>query len=547
MPITTLDLNSAPNDASVRRSLSTLSSAVVKSRRIVVVTGAGISCSCGIPDFRSSDGLYNLVKQQYPDVVIKGRDLFDASLFRDKTSTAVFYTFISGLKAAIDKAEPSPTHHFLSTLNKRGKLLRSYTQNIDGLEERSGISGTGSLPSTSKTPETEVPKVDAPTVDTAKTEKPKIGKDVKNIQLHGDIHKVRCTACSAVFPFSEEHMDVFQKGTTLECPECKQRCEERVARSARPLRVGSLRPAIVLYDEAHPLGDDIAAIQTTDLAKRPDLLIIMGTSLKVHGCKKLVKDFAKAVRQGHPSSSTAAPKVIFVNKTAPAAEWSTIIDVHIQGTTDAWVERVLSDWKHSKPADFETQPTLKEVLATKNSKTATTAPSIAKPKPRATKRSTSNEENVAPAAPRGKKASASKTVSTIASTATASISKPLATKASSTKGVLSDRVFATPTSVKPKAVKASTSNATKAKRSKPAVDTENGENSVANTSGKRPSTPITRVLLPLTPPLSPSKRQNVSSHYETIDGEELNPRKRQRSLNGSLEDLSQTIESLAAC
>ena len=164
-------------------------------------------------DFRSSDGLYNLVKQQYPDVVLKGRDLFDASLFRDKTSTAVFYTFISGLKAAIDKAEPSPTHHFLHTLHKRGKLLRSYTQNIDGLEERSGLTGTGTVPTA------------ADDVNKGKTEKPKIAKDAKNIQLHGDIHRVRCNVCSANFPCDEEHMQAFQKGTAPDCPECKQRSE----------------------------------------------------------------------------------------------------------------------------------------------------------------------------------------------------------------------------------------------------------------------------------------------------------------------------------
>ena len=144
--------------------------------------------------------------------------------------------------------------------------------------------------------------------------------------------------------------------------------DDRVARSARPLRVGNLRPAIVLYDEAHPLGDDIATIQTNDLSKRPDLLIIMGTSLKVHGLKKLVKEFAKAVKQGS-SASTMNPKVIFVNKTAPAAEWSSIIDTHVEGTTDEWVERVTADWKHSRPVDWESQPTLREIMVTKTERT----------------------------------------------------------------------------------------------------------------------------------------------------------------------------------
>lgn len=144
--------------------------------------------------------------------------------------------------------------------------------------------------------------------------------------------------------------------------------DDRVARSARPVRVGTLRPAIVLYDEPHPLGDDIATIQTADLSKRPDLLIIMGTSLKVHGLKKLVKEFAKAVKQGSIVSSASAPKVVFVNKTAPASEWSSIIDLHVEGTTDAWVERVVADWKHARPADWEIQPKIKTVVAATTAK-----------------------------------------------------------------------------------------------------------------------------------------------------------------------------------
>jgi NAD-dependent histone deacetylase SIR2 len=135
----------------------------------------------------------------------------------------------------------------------------------------------------------------------------------------------------------------------------------REARLARPLKIGTLRPAIVLYDEPHPLGDEIGAIQTADLSRKPDMLIIMGTSLKVHGLRKLVKEFAKAVHGTVPSSSAASSckgKVIFVNKTAPASEWSGVIDYHVQGETDRWVKKVLEDWRKMRPADWETQKTL---------------------------------------------------------------------------------------------------------------------------------------------------------------------------------------------
>ncbi|KAG8966069.1 hypothetical protein FRC03_012553 [Tulasnella sp. 419] len=344
-----------PEDVAQLKTLTSIAQAVARSKRVVVVTGAGISCSCGIPDFRSTDGLYNLVKAKYPNVVVKGRDLFDASLFRDPTSSAIFYTFIAGLKASIDSAQPSPTHHFIKTLDTKGKLLRSYTQNIDGLEERSGLLGTSS------------DEVKGKGKGKAK------GKlrlnEVKSVLLHGDIHRVRCTMCSASFMCTQEHLDKFNTGVPPDCPECSARSLARVARSARPIAIGTLRPAIVLYDEPHPLGDEIGAIETRDLARKPDLLIIMGTSLKVHGLKKLVKEFANTIHQNESASSQKTQttgsrsflnKVIFVNKTPPSSEWAGIIDYHVAGSTDAWVEQVLAVWKKCRPSDWEAQQTLDE-------------------------------------------------------------------------------------------------------------------------------------------------------------------------------------------
>ena len=147
------------------------------------------------------------MKQQHPDVVLKGRDLFDASLFRDATSTSVFYTFISQLKRSVDAAEPTPTHCFIKTLDTKNKLLRSYTQNIDGLEAKTGLLGSSSqeAKSTGKGPS-----------------KLKI-RDIRNVQLHGDIHRVRCMSCSAEYPCIAAHLKIFNDGVAPDCPECLAR------------------------------------------------------------------------------------------------------------------------------------------------------------------------------------------------------------------------------------------------------------------------------------------------------------------------------------
>lgn len=93
------------------------------------------------------------------------------------------------------------------------------------------------------------------------------------------------------------------------------------------------------------------------------MLIIMGTSLKVHGLRKLVKEFAKTVHTSVPPSGTSKTrmwtgKVIFVNRTPPAAEWADVIDYHVAGETDAWVNKVVDDWKKMRPTDWEVQQTL---------------------------------------------------------------------------------------------------------------------------------------------------------------------------------------------
>jgi len=166
------------------------------------------------------------------------------------------------------------------------------------------------------------------------------------------------------------HHDVSQLLCLFSCVAESLVAEARVARSARALKIGTLRPAIVLYDEPHPLGDDIGTIQTIDIARKPDMLIIMGTSLKVHGLKKLVKDFAKVVHAtGTGTTPNGTPKVqkswqgkvVFVNKTPPGSEWSDIIDYHIAGETDAWANKVLEDWKKMRPSDWEIQQTLDHI------------------------------------------------------------------------------------------------------------------------------------------------------------------------------------------
>lgn len=274
-----------------------------------------------------------------------GKDLFSSGLFTHPTTTSLFYTFIAELALSCQKAQPTPTHHFIARLEHKGKLLRSYTQNIDGLERRMGLECGGRGNGLKK-------------------------RGTRNVEMHGDLGRVRCVLCMSDFEALDHWMEMFREGDAPDCPACSERCEwdcgnpayrvvyslyhlasSRVARSARALPIGTLRPAIVLYDEPHPLGEEIGSLQAYDLTRSPDLLLIMGTSLKVHGLKKVVKAFAKAV---HAKGGL----VVFVNATPPSKEWEGVIDVHVQGQTDTWVARVEEEWKKIRPQDWQLQTKL---------------------------------------------------------------------------------------------------------------------------------------------------------------------------------------------
>jgi NAD-dependent SIR2 family protein deacetylase len=76
--------------------------------------------------------------------------------------------------------------------------------------------------------------------------------------------------------------------------------------------VGALRLNIVLYGKIHWENDQLNLCISSDLNLKPDLLLIIGTSLKVSGVKHLVKEFAETVHR-HEND-----QVIFVNQTQPA-------------------------------------------------------------------------------------------------------------------------------------------------------------------------------------------------------------------------------------
>jgi NAD-dependent histone deacetylase SIR2 len=245
-----------------------------------------------------------LVKEKHPDTVLKGQELFDATLFRNEKTIKCFYTFMGELRALIKKAKPTPTHKFIKSLTTNGQLLRYYTQNIDCLEERE---------------------------DKRYKEGSKIPAE-QLVQLHGTMKEVRCTLCSAKYDFTDEYESTFRQGGAPACPQCEDLDAERTRLGKRQLAIGTLRPSIVLYNEEHPEGESIGQKQVSDLKKKPDLMIVMGTSLKIPALKKFIKQAARVIH------SKPGGMVVFVNRTSPSKEWEKIFDYEVLGDSDEWVK-----------------------------------------------------------------------------------------------------------------------------------------------------------------------------------------------------------------
>lgn len=385
---------SSPSDENMSRRSSTTPSEVDESQEL--------------PNPISASQTSNMGRSSLPNM--KGKDLFDASIWSDPTRTSVFYQFATSLRQKVRDAEPTGSHKFISHLRDRGKLVRCYTQNIDQIEEKVGLStsllagpgsrgrfsrkstanaaqlnkmveevssgensgdvATSSSQSPSETP-TNTPEQQSQASTTSsqpsgktedetsttppdqpkpvpRKEAPALRSGVECVFLHGSLHLLRCFLCGQVCSWDDDDREVETlSGQQPECPHCVGATEARQERGKRALGVGKLRPDIVLYGEEHPNAHLISPIVTHDLALYPDMLLILGTSLRVHGLKVMVREFAKTVH-------SKGGKVVFVNFTKPSeSSWGDIIDYWIQWDCDAWVAdlpvRIPKLWQDPEP------------------------------------------------------------------------------------------------------------------------------------------------------------------------------------------------------
>ncbi|XP_026851349.2 NAD-dependent protein deacetylase sirtuin-1 isoform X2 [Electrophorus electricus] len=216
---------SEPPKRKKRKDINTLEDVVRllnDGKKILVLTGAGVSVSCGIPDFRSRDGIYARLAIDFPDLP-DPQAMFDIEYFR--RDPRPFFKFAKEIYPG--QFQPSLCHRFISMLDNKEKLLRNYTQNIDTLEQVAGVQ--------------------------------------RIIQCHGSFATASCLVCKHKVDCEAIREDVF-KQIVPHCPRC----------SDVPFAI--MKPDIVFFGENLPELFHRAMKQDKN---EVDLLIVIGSSLKV--------------------------------------------------------------------------------------------------------------------------------------------------------------------------------------------------------------------------------------------------------------------------
>ncbi len=118
-------------EAAFTKKFEILKALIQGSRSTVVLTGAGISTLSGIPDFRSSKGVYSSTWENY-----QVEEILSISFFLQHPE--IFYAWAKEYWYKLDQYQPNIVHAILAMLEKKGYMEGLFTQNIDMLHKRAG-------------------------------------------------------------------------------------------------------------------------------------------------------------------------------------------------------------------------------------------------------------------------------------------------------------------------------------------------------------------------------------------------------------------------
>lgn len=221
----------------MQEKIEMLQKIIDESSSIVFFGGAGVSTESGIPDFRSTSGLYHQQWAYPPETILSH------TFFEDRTEE--FYRFYREKMLFLD-ADPNTAHKALAKLEEKGKLKAVVTQNIDGLHQKAGSKAV--------------------------------------FELHGSVLRNYCTKCGAFY--DAEYIKNY--GGKIEGDAAENKYASLVPHCSKEPCHGLVKPDVVLYEEG--LDNDVIEGAISAIAAA-DCLIIGGTSLVVYPAAGLVRYF----------------------------------------------------------------------------------------------------------------------------------------------------------------------------------------------------------------------------------------------------------------
>ena len=190
-------------------------------KKVIILSGAGMSTASGLPDFRSKTGLW----KQRPESL--------ATINALKNTPKDFYFFYQWRIDKLWHIEPNDGHVMIANAEKKGLIDLIVTQNVDGLHQRAGAQNV--------------------------------------VEVHGTLNTISCIQCNSVYDsktmlqdvnWDEQNPEDFVPGKECYCTKCG----------------GQLRPDVVLFGEQLPRKNWQKAVH---VANDADLVIVLGSSLLV--------------------------------------------------------------------------------------------------------------------------------------------------------------------------------------------------------------------------------------------------------------------------
>jgi NAD-dependent deacetylase len=176
---------------SVQPEILEVSRLVKAARRLLFITGAGVSAESGVPTFRGATGVFG---GGFTEEGIRFEEALSGPMFRRNPSLS--WKYFRQLELSIRGKQPNAAHRAMAGLQSPERVVWVATQNIDELHQRAG------------------------------------SKNV--LELHGNLRRICCPDCD--YRVSAETFEGMAELPS--CPQCQ----------------GVLRPDIVLYEELLPDG-----------------------------------------------------------------------------------------------------------------------------------------------------------------------------------------------------------------------------------------------------------------------------------------------------